>query len=639
MSAANTLAAVATAAAMATSSVTSPQVAALDASKAGHVEKYGRYWDPQEHPLTIELRCIKDAEAAKDWRLKAAHTRAAIELLWGKDNEYKTFIFNPWSDRMLEEACKHKYLSIAGCASSGKSLFFACYAIVMWLVDPVHTTVLVTSTSLKESRGRIWADIEDHWNAAQRRFEDALPGKLVSSLGLIKLLDPTKQFDQSERSGIHLVACEQRAEKEAISKMIGFKNKRFVFIGDELPELSAAILQAATSNLDSAEKEFFQLVGTGNPNSIYDPHGVFSKPKAGWKSVHPGIYEWETDLGYCIRFDAEQSPNILAGKVLYKWLPTQTLIDEKRRILGEESLAYWRMIRSFWCATGGSESVVSEADIIGFDCEEHVKQWKDGFQTVFVAFLDPGYTNGGDRSIAYLAKYGVNADNGKWTLDFLEYRALFEDTMNTKVARNFQIAQKFKDLCAEWKVTPDNAGVDDTGAAAFGDIVHTVWSQQVIRVNFGGAPSDLQVSAHEKTLASDKYKNRVTEIWACIREYIRCGQIKGIKPDLGVELTARRMVSKKSGIDLKSQVEPKEKMKMRTNGVSPDIADAALGCLTIVRQKYRFRAAIKVILNAIANAEWAAFLKKKDKLRNLMSSPALNRGGAGHTGQSLDRSV
>ena len=610
MSVSSKVAAVATAAAIAIAPVAKPRLFQFEGKS---FEKYGVEWPVvcEHDPLTIELRCYAAGWSEERGGLgKVGHFKEAVNLLWGPDNETKQFIWNPWSERMLEEAVRWKYLSVAGCASSGKSLFFAVYAIINWLCDPVNTTVLITSTSLKESKGRIWADVEDYWNAAQKRWNDALPGKVVSSLGLIKLHDPTGQTQASDRSGIHLIAGEKRKEKESIGKMIGFKNKRLLFVGDELPELSAAILEAATGNLDSSEKEWFQLVGTGNPNSIYDPHGQFSKPKAGWKSITPADMEWETDLGYCIRFDAYQSPNILAGRVLYKWLPTQAKVDAKKEELGEESLAFWRMWRGFWCPTGGSESIISEADLIGFDCESRVKRWKGG-QFTRVAFLDPGFTNGGDRSIACFAKFGVSEETGLDTVEFEEYKLLAEDTMNVKEARNFQIAKKYRAECEQRGILPQHAGVDDTGAAAFGDIVHTVWSRLVVRTNFGGAASKLPVSAHNKTLACDKYANRVTEICCSTREFIRGNQVRGVFPDMAIEWTARKLVLKKSGVETKALAESKEKMRSRT-GKSPDIADAGNGIMDLLRTKFRFRAAAKQTMNAVTRKTWSSFRKAKD---------------------------
>ena len=582
--------------------------------------KYGHYWNKSDHPLTIELRAfrlgIKEFQGGLG---QIGHFKQAADMLWGEHNPQKKFIWSPWADRMLEESLRWKYLSVAGCASAGKSDFYAIYSIIQWLSDPMGTMVLITSTSLKESRGRIWGSVEEYWNAAQKMMSDSLPGKLVTSLGKIVLQDV--DVKTSDRSGIHLIPGEKKKEKDSIGKMIGLKNNRVFFIADELPELSHAILEAAFGNLDA--NPFFQLVGIGNPNSIYDPHGVFSKPKDGWKAANPSMDEWETEKGFCIRFDAYKSPNVLAGRVLYPWLPTLSKIEKKKEELGEDSLAFWRMWRSYWCPTGSSEFAIAEADIVGFDCELKVERWKLGVPLIRVAMLDAGFTNGGDRSAAYFGTFGVNADNDLETLQFDEYIILKEDITKKGRARNFQIMDQFKKECESRGIPPQHAAVDDTGAAAFGDIAHEVWSPYVNRINFGGAATELPVSAHDKTRACDKYKNRVTEIWCSIREFMRAGQIRGMCPDLGMECTQRKMIHKKSGLDLKQQIETKEKMRNRV-GFSPDISDAAFGLLDLLRSKFRFKCAMRLRKKSgTTKKNWRETMKKHDFYGK--HSPVLDR--------------
>ncbi len=583
------------------------------------ITKYGQQWNALEHPLTIELACFAEGVTEEEGGLgRAGHYKEACRILWGPDNTVKQLVFTPWMERKLDAALKWKYLSIAGCTNSEKSDFCATYGIINWLCSPMDTTVLFTSISLTGSRGRIWGSCEEYWQAAQKQMNDSLPGKLVSSVGVIKLA--SEDVKLSSRCGLHLIAAEKKKEQEAIGKLIGLKSKRKFLFADELPELSHSIMEAAVSNLDAPGCEF-QCIGTGNPNSIYDPHGKFSKPKAGWRSVSTADDEWETDLGYCVRFDATRSPNILAGEVLYPWLPTAEQIEKKKIELGEESLSFYRMWRGFWCPTGGSESVVSEADIVGYECEKHVAFWTGA--VMWIAFLDPGFTNGGDRSILYFGKLGMNAETKKMTLDFMDYVPLFENTMLKDVSRNYQIVRQFKAECEKRGITPDRAAVDDTGAAAFGDIVWEEWSRQVTRINFGGKASMTRVSAMDKTKSSDKYANRVTEIWCSMREYIRSNQIRGIEADLGTELCARRMVQKKSGLDLRAQVEPKPLMRART-GKSPDIGDSGCGMLCFARDKFHFRADRIEQMRKGENTSWKAFMKRADYVSR--SEKHLERG-------------
>jgi hypothetical protein len=71
------------------------------------------------------------------------------------------------------------------------------------------------------------------------------------------------------------------------------------------------------------------------------------------------------------------------------------------------------------------------------------------------------------------------------------------------------------------------------------------------------------------------------------------------------------MVGKKSGADLKSQVEPKPMMRGRT-GKSPDIGDAGLGILDFLRSKFRFRAAARANIKSSTGKNWKKFRTNND---------------------------
>jgi hypothetical protein len=432
---------------------------------------------------------------------------------------------------------------------------------VNFIVAPYDTMVLVTSTTLKDSRKRIWGSIRDYWQAAP-----ALPGKLVDSMGLIRFEDGTG--GTSDKSGITLIAAEKKKEKEAVGKLIGFKNKRVIVIADEMPELSESILEASASNL-SLNPEF-QFIGIGNPASRFDAFGILAKPMNGWQSISPLEDEWQTERGLCIRFDGERSPNVLTGKLIYPWIVTQAKLDEAKARFGENSLAYYRMFRGYWAPTGDEDNIYSEAEIVSAQADQPAI-WLE--EPTRVAALDPAFTNGGDRSVLFFGNYGISRE-GIPTLAFTHYELLQDDVTNKKQTRSEQIVRQFWDKCEQNGVLPEHAAFDASGAGGpFGDIVDMVWSRDVLRVQFGGKASDLPVSATDNTPSCDRYVNRVSELWFGAKELIRNGQLKGIDKELAKEMCARKYSTDK-GTALRMRVESKIDMKGRT-GQSPDIADSA----------------------------------------------------------------
>jgi len=174
--------------------------------------QYGRWWSRKIDQFKRELYSfLHPMPLEKGGEHAEYHFKRFVAGLWPEDGS-KPFVFHPWAERMLEAACANKYLAVAGCASSGKTDFYAVWALVNFIAGPYDTMVLVISTSLKDSKKRIWGSIRDCWQAAP-----ALPGKLVENMGLIGFDDGTG--GTSDKCGITLLAAEKK--KEAVGKQFG----------------------------------------------------------------------------------------------------------------------------------------------------------------------------------------------------------------------------------------------------------------------------------------------------------------------------------------------------------------------------------------------------------------------------------
>lgn len=568
----------------------------------GMFERYGCYWDEGESDLTIELACYRMGLTEDEGGLgKAGHFRNCVDLIWNHPDSNKRFDWHPWAERMLEKSVEWKYLGVAGCASSGKTDFYAVYSIISYLSDPAGTMVLVTSTSLKDSRRRIWGSITEYWQAMP---QECRVGKLVDSHGLIKFVDPETGV-VSERSGIALIAGDPKKEKEAVGKLIGYKRGRVILVADELPELSEAILEAALGNLNSNPE--FQLIGIGNPASHYDAFGVFCKPKEGWKSITALDDEWETDYGWCIRFDGLKAPNVVAREEIYPWMLTEAKIEEGKKNLGENSPSFWRMYRGFWCPTGSEDGCYSEGDIIMFDAQDTVF-WKE--PPTRVAALDASFSANGDRAVALLGNIGETIDGLTVLQTDSEYKELLEDVTKPEVPRNFQIAQQFKELCEEEKVTPFNAAVDSTGAGGpFCDILAVVWSADFLRVYFGGVASDRQVAASDERTGKEAFSNRMSEIWMAGKAFLRSGQLKGLPDQACKEMVSRLYKTRKKNDKVVIEVEPKPEMKARI-GKSPDVADTVFILLDLARERHGIVSTERSEVSKKRKEGWEAIAKR-----------------------------
>lgn len=522
----------------------------------------------------MELYCFRHGRTLGQGGLgKAEHFWNAVDLLWNYEGSTKKFDRTPWADIMVDRYCAHRYLGVAGCASSGKTETFAIISIVEFLCAPEETMVLVTSTSLKDARKRIWGSIVEYWLALD---QECLPGKLVDSLGMIR--GPV-----SDKTGISLIAAADSKAKDAVSKLIGFKKDRVILIADELPELSQAILEAAFSNL-SANKGF-KLAGLGNPDSYYDPFGRLCTPKDGWESVTPDDDEWEGEKAHVIRFDGHKSENFLTGRQVIPWMRSREDILELQRTLGENSQEYWRMVRGFWSPTGREACIYSESEVVLSRAHRQVT-WASPPRRLVA--LDPAFTSGGDKPTAVTGLLGEEATTRKTVLFLEAFEDFVIDITRKDEPPSYQVVRQFRAMCEKKGVPPEDAVYDCTGSGtSFGHIVEMQWSPKVGKITFAGRATSKRISASDPTPGHERYMNRMSEIWFAGKSILADGLLAGLKPDLVAEMCLRTYSTTKGSSGVKIAVEAKRDLKSRS-GRSPDLSDAFFILLDYARERFGF---------------------------------------------------
>ncbi len=481
---------------------------------------------------------------------------------------------HPWAESMIQAVIQNKYVSIGGAASSGKSHTMAAWGILNWLAAPRDTLVLLTSTTLREARKRIWGSV-----ISLLTVLEGAPFKIRDSIGNVAYVNENGTL--IEKAGLSLIAAERSKTREAVGKFIGIKQKNVILIADELSELSTAILQAGLSNL--SKNPSFSLVGLSNPASRWDAFGEWSEPAQGWDSIDPNIDEtWKTKWGGLYkRYDGERSPNIIAGETVFPWLPTEEKIEEDKALLGQESRGYYRMVRAVFFDSDETDGVYTDAELVKSGAMGSI-EW-EGTPTP-IAGCDPAFTNGGDRTILYTGHVGYDK-SGQFVCQLGEAIALTDDATNKAVPRSYQIVQQIKDECNKRKILPANLGIDSTGAGSpLADILAAEFGDDILRVSFGGKASDKRVSTNSKLVGNELYVNRVTELWFVGKEFCRTNQLFGITNELAQEVVGRKYDMVK-GSTLRMKLESKPDYKNRL-GKSPDLADAAFICIDVARQRH-----------------------------------------------------
>ena len=524
---------------------------------------------------------LKDGSKNKDGIPKWKHFVNAVNLVWNYKGSTKPFTWHPWAIQMAKASCRHKRLAVAGCASSGKSDFYAVYAIIVWLSNPYKNVVLVTTTTLKDAKGRIWGRLASYFQA----MIVPPPGKLVGSSYEIKTFNQ-KTNTVHEEYGIKLFAGEQSKSAESSKAIRGRKagvGGRIVVILDEMAELGSAVVKVFEENL-TANKDA-QIIGIANPDSIYDTFGLFCEPPKGWESVSESDFEWEGKGGHVIRFDAELSPNVVEGRVIYPFLLTSEQLADKKEQKASGRLSargYFRGVKGFWLMDADDAAVYSPAEII----KSHKECiWQSEYTSV--AGFDPAFTSGGDRSVLTIGKVGICTDSLR-RVKVEKHFYLNEDLKNKNVDRTTQIVDQLIKICKENGVAPENLGVDSTGAGkTFCDVLSSRWSNRVLRVDFGGKASDLPVSSLDREKSSVRFANKVSEIWTVGKELLRCDQVRNITNEAAEEMTARKYHESKAGdggsrLRVESKIELKKRM-----GKSCDIADSLFIMFAVCRERHK----------------------------------------------------
>lgn len=620
--------------------------------ESAYVRKYGIKWPPirlgkqlmRLPDYEIERLILKNYDAyvesglAERFMSWTEHFQAFVTLIWGRPECTYKFTWNPYATRMLEEARKNKLLGISGHASSGKSQFGAIWGIANFLISPTDTKVLVTSTSLQESRMRIWGVIEKYWEEARKYLEHPsmpMPGKLVSSSGKIVGMVNGKSDDLV---GLTLVAGGNGNDKDASTK-IGFKAGKLILVADELPLLTHKLYDSVTNLLSNAN---FQMIGTGNLTSILDPFGLFVEPEQGWASISETVFGWKTRVGgYCVRFDGEESPNVLAAREIYPGILTIESLREIRQRFGERSPGYYRMIKSFPCPTGNIEAVYNEVEIMknGAMRGTGLTAWYE--KPVPLAFLDPSFSKGGDRAAAAFgllgyARHPVTGERRHilelvTTVDLM----LKVNARDPNKDRNEQLAELFIAECVARGVSVADRGADVTGGGdPFSTVLAMKMGQGMCKVSFAGVASDKRISANNKKTGKERFCNRVTELWYISKDFIAAGQIRGLDNTTVMEMCSRTFK------DIKDRVliETKDQMKERTNGRSPDFADAFMGLVEVARDRHGFLPAAVALnvpkafgpqsspLESALNDMWSTGAERKPGYHEVMALSSFGGG-------------
>jgi hypothetical protein len=549
--------------------------------------KYGRTWDPKFADLTIELACFSLGwPESKGGLGKYGHFRKAAEML------FPDLVWHDWLEAQIQSLCGYEHAVIrpnseirtvawAGCGTSGKTFASGLYIFVWWLAGMGESIAILTTTTKDMVRKRVWPVVQKLYHSARRKLAEEY--KLdVNSVNLGHLLDSKTTLQASkgdDKHAIFAIAVRDGETSKAVANIQGQHAPRILIAIDEATQCPEAIF-ACVPNLRKACQDLTVLV-IGNPETHLDPHGRVCEPRSGWSSISKdsamwptkGVPEWQIEPGVCLHFAGALSPNVLQGKTTIPFIYTLEDHQAALNARGEQSLAYWKYDAGFWAPEGVCNTVLSEPML-----ENHgamVERFVFRQAATVIAALDPAF--GGDKCILRFGLLG-DLDSGKMGLSLSE-RIEISINPEDKQEAEYQIARQVKAHCEARGVKPEHFGMDATGTGrGVFAVLHAQWSNRILRVEFGGSPSDEPVSDSDLRPASQAYDRRVTELWFGVRELVLADQLAGVDRDLAIEFCTRQFVMKgpKYAIETKDQVKPRL-------GHSPDDADCVAVMVELAR--------------------------------------------------------
>jgi hypothetical protein len=534
--------------------------------------RYGIVADRQLNDLEVELLCFRTSRTIEQGGVgKYQHFRNAAAII------LPTLQWNPWLEAMIESLCDDHYakkfgpviqrkMAWAGAGGSGKTFAASLYAFIWFLAAPMESIVVLTSTSAKMIRKRMWPIISRFYVQVRDQFGHC--GHIVDSKTTIQAAKG------DDKHAIFAVAVGKGEANKAAANIQGMHAPRIFVVLDEATDVEEAIL-TAIENLKKNCRDFTEL-RIGNAQSRLDPLGQAMTPKNGWNSITVDHEEWETVDGYCLHFDGFKSPNVKAGKTIYPHI--YTFEDYTIAISRDQkTLECWKYDRGFPPPDGVSNTVLSEALIETTDARG-AHNWISTRKTI--AGLDPAF--GGDRCVLQFGYEGdIETADGSRVLGIqaTENIEITFDPADSR-PRDTQIAEKTIAACSARNVEPKNFGCDATGTGrGVFAIIYEKWSGEIQRVEFGGKPSELPTSDEDPRPCAETYDRRVTELWFNIQRFVKSGQLKGLTTPVIRELCGRTYRDKSRVLCIETKEEYKERMRH-----SPDNADALAVLVEVSRR-------------------------------------------------------
>jgi len=546
-------------------------------------------WFQQAHGLAVE---VKDREGATQiltillqWLLENDGYEEAANLLWSKS------LFNPEPEsaqRVWRAFEEHNQVLLMGAASMSKSYSMGARLYLEWRRDPEFTNVKV----LGPSEDHLESNLFSHIVNLHQQSSIPAPGHVGK---LFIGLDSRNRKGSIQGVIIPLgkkaagrIQGSKRVNRPTAHPKFGKLSRMFIFL-DEIANIPTGVWGDIDNVVAAGQGDDGQkLIGAFNPTNIHDEVGKRVEPLGGWEEfdIEKDV-DWVSTRGWrVVRLDAARCENVVSGKILYPGLQTlegfQALI---RNAGGMESPGYFSMGRGCFPPSGVPMSIIPPGMLADVKAEPIWYERPVPVGAADLAFL------GGDVAVFAKGAFGMatgfrfpptldqptgrvvmfkNVNGRTQPRNVLLLEALFKLPKGETVA----IKEELKRMSRMASIRPDWLCVDRTGnGQGTFDLLRHEYGE-VIGVNYSEGASETKIMQEDHAPACEIYDRVQSELWFALRKWIEFGYCKiaaGVDTsDLFPQLTQRRYKMRGQ----KSKVEAKDEYQARSNGKSPDEADA-----------------------------------------------------------------
>lgn len=504
------------------------------------------------------------------------------------------FEWHSWSNRIVETLCKRRWSGFTGCSGSAKTFNITNFACAWWLCAPEESSVIIVSTTMKMLRKRAWAEVSSFYSQFCKTSGIEAYGNYVDSQTLWRY-----QHGDDKHAIFGLAVNDGNTAKVA-DNIKGIHTKRQLVFIDEATAVPAAIWDACTNlygyPIDAGGE--FILAASGNARSRLDQFGRFIEPDSGWDSVSIETDEWEgkprsedTKKALIIRFDFRRSPNITEGKKVSKYLPTAQRVTMRLKALEAKGALHDPLHYSndlgFPPPEGIAKTVFTETLLRKYDA--YGRHTFNGQNFHIIGAYDQART--GDRPALRFGALG-EIKPGVMGLEWMMAIILYFDASKKEEPIAYQALRMLKTHCAnveyrgqKYECKPEDFGIDASNEASFCDLCQREWSNNIIRVQFGGASSEDPCSHEDQRPANEVYKNKRAEMYFRSKSATETGQLKGMDLDTAAELTTLEYVDlKKDETSKLITIQEKKEYRLKF-GISPDLSDSGVMLTEVARIK------------------------------------------------------